>query len=138
METPKAQRIMQEYLAGKKLDSYLPAYCARRKNNHHVLLEVCEELKKHGVDCYTERQEYERERTSLIYAVKDGKYVCFGFAEVPFRWYVGSEHSCWRWPIGEHGYGYPYEVEDILSKINVPLSKYEKSACEDQRIRIKL
>lgn len=138
METPNAQRIMQEYLAGKKLDSHLPAYYARRKNNHHVLIEVCDELKKHGVDCYTNRQEHERERTSLVYAVKDGKYVCFGFAEVPFRWYIGSEHSFCRGLVGEHGYGYPYEVDEILDKINVPLSKYEKCACEDQRIRIKL
>ena len=138
METPKTQKIMQEYLAGRKLDSFLPAYCARRKNNHHVLLEVCEELKKHGVSCYTNRQEYESERTYLIHAVKDGKCVVFGFAEVPFRWYVGSDYIHGRGLVGERGFGYPYEIEEILSQINNPIGEFDQRMFEDQRIRIKL
>ena len=52
MDTPKAKAEMQKYLSTHKTDTYLSAYGARLRNNHFVLIEVAEELKKHGFDCY--------------------------------------------------------------------------------------
>lgn len=111
---------MKEYLAkARDLNSYMGSYTARRKNNHHVLLEVAEELKKLGCTCYTCKEDFERERTDLIHVFnKEGKSVCFGFAEVPYRWYIDSEHGQnVRYLIGEHGYDYPFDAEEILGKI---------------------
>jgi len=119
METPRAKAEMQEYLKTHKINDYFPAYGARRRNNHLVLMEVAEEVKKHGFRCYCAEDYYKHQSTSLVYAVKDDKCVTFGFAEVPYRWYINSEHQLGMTAglVGEHGYDYPFDIEDILSNV---------------------
>ena len=119
METPKARAIMQEYLRTHKTDSYFPAYIARRHNNHHVLMEVAEEVKKQGYGCYCSKDLYDCQTTDFIYAIKGDRCVLFGFKEVPYEWYIYSDHypGLTAGLVGEHGYDYPFDIEDILSKV---------------------
>ena len=117
METPKAKAVMQEYLKTHKIDGYFDAYRARLTNNHHVLLEVAEEMKKLGFVCYAASDSYKNEATRLVYAIRDNECVTFGFAEVPYRWYIDSEYRFTCGLIGEHGYDYPFDIEDILKHV---------------------
>ena len=70
----------------KKFNSaYDNPYYLRITNNHFVLLEVSEKLTEQGFECFTAKDEYDREATHYVTAYKDGKWIQFGFAEVPFR-----------------------------------------------------
>ncbi len=120
METPKTKTIME-----KRLDKAGPhirteqSYFLRQSNNHFVLLEVCEALTSQGFECFTARDEYEREHTHYVNAYRDGKRVQFGFSEVPYRWWVNDssyEHGDCRDICGKHGYDYPFELDYIISR----------------------
>lgn len=119
MDTPKAKAEMQEYLKTHKVDAYFPAYAARRHNNHYVLMEVVEEMKKQGFTCYCSKDYYDHESTELIYAIRGEECVLFGFKEVPYEWYIYSEHypGLTAGLVNGDTYSYPFDIEDILSQL---------------------
>lgn len=116
--TPKAQAEMEEYLKTHKLDNYFPAYSARLHNNHFVLMEVAEEVKKRGFDCYCVKDRYECQTTEGVYAIRGNECVLFGFKEVPYQWYVYSDYpGLTSGLIKVNSYDYPFSIEDILSQV---------------------
>lgn len=144
METPKAKAILAERLKNANwVDLHSNFYFLRVENNHFVLLEVCEALKAAGVECFTARDEYERERTHYINGYKDGKRVQFGFSEVPYRWWINNssyEHGNCRDIKGQHGFDYPYEISDILNNLRPCTAKeledYERKKTSEFYIRL--
>lgn len=127
MKTPKARAFMNEYLSKKgKFQNYFDARWARQKNNHHVILEVCEELKKRGCECYVSKDDFNREKVEIAYVFNGNYTTVFGFSDVPFRWYINSEYLHGRFDGGENnGYDFPYEIEDILNDMQ-PSTDFDK------------
>lgn len=133
METPKTRAFMQEYMKKAHKETpvdfgYWEAYRARRVNNHHVLVEVAEELAKHGYECYGYEPNYKDECMSLIKLFKDGKETVVGFAEVPYRWYVGTPYEengglVRGLYIGEDSYQFPFEIEEIIAHPMKPIDE---------------
>ena len=117
--TPKAQAEMEEYLKTHKIDDYFPAYGARLHNNHFVLMEVAEEVKKQGFTCYCAKDRYDCKTTEFVYAIRGDECVLFGFKEVPYEWYVYSQHypGLTSGLIKFCSYDYPFSIEDILSQV---------------------
>jgi len=139
METPKAKEIMKRYLEdnSRHLKTFLDWYFARRKNNHHVLIEVCEELKKLDCECYVSKSDYKDERVDIVYVFKSDKRVVFGFAEVPYRWYVGGDYSHGRFNDREnHGFNFLYEVSEIIDRMET--AKSSDLWMKDAKSHIKL
>lgn len=117
--TPKAQEEMREYLKAHKVDAYFPAYAARLHNNHFVLMEVAEEVKKQGFDCYCAKDRYDCKTTEFVYAIRGNECVLFGFKEVPYQWYIYSTHypGLTSGLIKFSSYDYPFDMDDILSQV---------------------
>ena len=119
MDTPKTREFMKDYLAKHPINNdYWNAYFARRVNNDHVIREVCEELKEHGVKCFVCKPELER-YPKYAYIEKGDNNTYFGFAEVPYRWYIGSSYPVENCAglVGDDSYGFPYDLEDILKEL---------------------
>lgn len=118
--TPKAQAEMEEYLKTHKVDAYFSAYAARLHNNHFVLMEVTEEVKKRGFTCYCAKDRYDCKTTEFVYAIRGNECVLFGFKEVPYQWYIfNSQHypGLTSGLIKFCSYDYPFSIEDILSQV---------------------
>lgn len=117
--TPKAQAEMEEYLKTHNINDYFPAYGARLHNNHFVLMEVAEEVKKQGFTCYCAKDRYDCKTTEFVYAIRGNECVLFGFKEVPYEWYVYSQHypGLTSGLIKFCSYDYPFSIEDILSQV---------------------
>ena len=112
-------------------------YYLRVANNHFVLLEVCEELTKQGFECFTAKDEYDHECVHYVTAYKDGKQVQFGFAEVPFRWWVknSSERNgdiiC-KWGRKDQ-FAYPYELQYLIDHA-IPCSEKQRQDYERKKV----
>ena len=89
---------------------FFKSYKARINRNHKVILEVANRVKDLGGDYYFVNPD--RAIQSWVYIVVDGKKITFGFAEVPYRWYIGSEY---RGAISV-GTENPYTAEQIISR----------------------
>ena len=69
---------------------YLNAYHNRIQRNDKDLRSFAEKLKQNGFKVLVSDS---KQLISLIYARKNNKQAIIGFAEVPYRWYVGNEFS---------------------------------------------
>lgn len=144
METPKTKALMEERLRKASwLEIHSNSYFFRIENNHFVLLEVCEALKKRGVTCFVTRDDYERERTSHVYGYMNGQRVMFGFSEVPYRWWLNNdsiEHGDCRGIQGRNGFDFPYEIEEIIGGLRPcsrkELDDYERKKANEFYIRL--
>lgn len=116
---------MEEYIKNAKMGikrvdwGYMESYHARRVNNHHVFVEVAEELAKHGYECYGYEPDYKDECLRGIQVRKDGMYTFIGFAEVPYRWYLGCEYEGGGGKVrgiyvGESSWEFPFEIDEII------------------------
>lgn len=144
METPKAKAIMAERM--KKFNkAFDNPYYLRIVNNHFVLLEVSEALESHGFECFTAKDEYEREATHYVTAYKDGKLIQFGFSEVPYRWWVNNANE-WHgdvictWGMKDQ-FAYPYSLEYLISHAvtctEKQLQDYERKKTSDFYVRLR-
>lgn len=102
---------------------YMDAYIARRENNHGVFLKLAEKLKYLGCRVYASPHD---NLLTYIRVEKDNKFCYVGFGEVPYRWYVdnstaGNDIDS-RGLVGEHGYDFPFTIEEIMSKLR-PITK---------------
>ena len=143
MEKPKTKAIMAERI--KKFSAAFDnPYYLRIANNHFVLLEVCEELTKQGFECFTAKDEYDHECVHYVTAYNDGKQVQFGFAEVPFRWWVNNSSErnvdiiC-TWGRKDQ-FAYPYELQYLIDHA-IPCSEkqlqdYERKKVSDFYVRL--
>jgi len=136
METPKTKAIMAERIK-KFRAAFDNPYYLRVANNHFVLLEVCEELTKQGFECFTAKDEYDRECVHYVTAYKDGKQVQFGFAEVPFRWWVNNSSErngdiiC-TWGRKDQ-FAYPYELQYLIDHA-IPCSEKQRQDYERKKV----
>lgn len=143
MKTPKTKAIMAE--REKKFNrAFDNPYYLRITNNHFVLLEVSEALKKHGFECFTAKDEYDREATHYVTAYKDGKQIRFGFSEVPYRWWVNNSDA-WHGDVictwgRKDQFAYPYELDYLISHAvtcgKKELEDYERKKTSDFYIRL--
>lgn len=133
METPKTKAVMAERI--KKFNrAFDNPICLRWDNTHFTLLEVSEKLTEQGFECFTARDEYERERVHLVYAYKDGRRLLFGFSEVPYRWWINDSHEkhgdIWCVWGAKDSYAYPYTLERLMSSARTcsekELQRYEE------------
>lgn len=136
METPKTKAIMAERIK-KFRAAFDNPYYLRVANNHFVLLEVCEELTKQGFECFTAKDEYDHECVHYVTAYKDGKQVQFGFAEVPFRWWVNNSSErngdiiC-TWGRKDQ-FAYPYELHYLIDHA-IPCSEKQRQDYERKKV----
>jgi hypothetical protein len=65
--------------------TWIEAYKERLERNHFLILEEAARLKDQGCRIYTITSE---RLVSQILVRKDEKHCFFGFADVPYRWYV--------------------------------------------------
>ncbi len=122
METPKTRAVMAERIR-KFSRAFDNPSCLRWDNTHFTLLEVSEKLTEQGFECFTARDEYERERVHIVYAYRDGRRLLFGFSDVPFRWWInnniitfsgkclGDIRCVWG---RKDQYAYPYSLEHLM------------------------
>ncbi|MCY1134091.1 hypothetical protein OWT79_10815 [Bacteroides fragilis] len=104
---------------------YLTVYRKRKENNHNVLMSVAEQLKAEGCKVYSTKCNKPRGTREYIIVEKDGKRNIVGFAEVPYRWYIGSSYSGKiAGLVGEDTYGFPFTVDEIIKSL-VPITKKE-------------
>lgn len=102
------------------MEDYMSAYLRRMKNNHDKLISFAEELKKVGCKVYAVHYVIKDGAfIDYIHVRRDGKAVNVGFAEVPYRWYIGDSYSgvVRGIPMGETGYDMPFNVEDVLAEL---------------------
>lgn len=100
----------------------LTAYRKRRENNHNVLMALAEQLKAKGCKVYSTKCEEARKMREYIVVEKDCKRNIVGFAEVPYRWYIGSSY-CGKISglVGDDTYGFPFTVDEIINSL-VPIT----------------
>lgn len=101
------------------MSDYLEVYRKRMQNNHDKLLAFAEELKKVGCKVYAVHYVIKDGAfIDYIHVRRDGKAVNVGFAEVPYRWYIGSEYSGYVIYVDKvlH-YDFPFSVEDVISRL---------------------
>lgn len=102
---------------------YLTAYRKRKENNHNVLMSVAEQLKAEGCKVYSTKCNEPRDAREYIIVEKDGKHNIVGFAEVPYRWYIGSSYSGKiAGLVDEDTYGFPFTVDEIIKSL-VPITE---------------
>ena len=135
METPKTRAVMAG-LTKKFNRAFDNPYYLRLANTHYTLLEVCEKLTEQGFECFTAKDEYDRETVHFIQAYKDGRRVMFGFSEVPFRWWVNNSDA-WKGDIRcvwgtKDQFAYPYDLEYLMSHA-VPCSQKELEEYERKK-----
>ena len=118
METPKTKAYMDRYEKEHKPDlmwEYWDAYRARRVNNHHCLLEFAEGLMERGYECYVYEDDWRNECCNTMLIKKDGLETHCGFAEVPYRWYIGNEYNglVKGLYIREDTWNFPLELDEV-------------------------
>lgn len=97
---------------------YLTAYWKRKKNNHNVLMSVAEQLKAEGCKVYSTEYKEPKGAREYIVVEKDGKRTIVGFAEVPYRWYIGNSYTGKiAGLIGEDTYSFPFTVDEIMKSL---------------------
>lgn len=100
---------------------YLTAYKKRKENNHNVLMSVAEQLKAEGCKVYSTKYNEPRDTREYIVVEKDGKRNTVGFAEVPYRWYIGNPYTGkTAGLVGEDTYGFPFTTDEIMKSL-VPI-----------------
>lgn len=94
---------------------YLEAYYARMNAVEKSLTDLCEKLTSKGY-----KSEVSSVMGNLAYVIINDRKIHFGFATVPYRWYIGSEHSGKRWGlIGKPPhYGCPITVNGLVNYAN--------------------
>lgn len=119
METPKTKAYMDKYMQEHHTHcvdwGYWEAYRARRVNNHHCLMEFAEQLMKKGYECYMYDLDFPNECCKIMSIRKGDMSTNCGFAEVPYRWYIGNEYNglVKGLYIGEDSWNFPLEVEEV-------------------------
>ena len=147
METPKTRAFMEEYIKNAKIGinrvmwGYWEAYRARRVNNHHVLVEVAEELAKHGYECYGYELDYNSECLHSMQVRKGNFYTMVGFAEVPYRWYVGVEYEeggglVRGVYVGESGWDFPFEIDEIIEYMGRKMKPIDERFRDVYKVKI--
>lgn len=102
---------------------YWTAYRKRKENNHNALMSVAEQLKTKGCKVYSTEYKEPRDVRKYIVVEKDGKRNIVGFAEVPYRWYIGSPYTGKiAGLIGEDTYGFPFTIDEIIKSL-VPVTE---------------
>lgn len=91
------------------MSTAIKAYHARMLRNHHTIMSIADELKEKGCSITLPSSEL----VSYIKIEKEGKKGIFGFAQVPYRWYVKSE---FRGPF-EYNLDTPFTAEQIINSL---------------------
>lgn len=94
----------------------LKSYWLRMENNHKVFLQLAEELKKKGCWVFSPCSS-SHERIKFLLVKKGRLQTMVGFAEVPYRWYIGSEYSGRISDLLEDSYKFPFTVDDVLNEM---------------------
>lgn len=103
--------------------NYMECVRARHLNNREKLCGLANELKeKHGCEIL-ETSGFTDDDTDILYfrVRKNGNQTIVGFAEVPYRWYIGSaarDSDCYS-PCGENWYDLPFGCEEVLRRLGV-------------------
>lgn len=100
----------------------MEAYRKRIANNHKKLLEFAEELKKLGCQVFATTNAIRcRAYIDYLHVRKGDLSTYVGFAEVPYRWYIGNEFAMNKMEgivrgivMGETGYEIPFKPEEVL------------------------
>lgn len=73
------------------MNDYWISYGARMERNHNTIMEIKKRIEAFGG---TVELGYTNAKFKSFLRVKsDGRCTCFGFAEVPYRWYIGNEYN---------------------------------------------
>lgn len=101
------------------MKTYLECYRERLIRNNDTFIGIAAQLKERGCQVYVPKDQL----ISFIYAEKDSKHIYFGFAEVPYHFYLsynidyklnqGSGRTLKEIYSTEN----PFSIEDILNSL---------------------
>jgi len=100
-------------------NDYFSAHHSRMEVNNQYFTDMAKELTTAGFDVYTQKDGL----TSFIHVEDSQNQITFGFAEVPYRWYISCNinyklgHGTSRTIKERFDYNRPFTIQEIIDNM---------------------